>query len=117
MSAENTLVSRSPGLPSLRFGLPGLAASGDVVIASGSGSQIGQYPYAAGRVILVAGTHKIVRDGDEARRRLTEHALPLENERMLGAYGRGSAIKKVLTVHGDAPGRFTVVLIREHLGF
>jgi hypothetical protein len=36
---------------------------------------------------------------------------------MLGAYGRGSSIKKVLTIHGDYPGRFTVVLIREHLGF
>lgn len=94
-----------------------ITETGDVVIASGSGSQIGQYPYAAGKVIFVAGTHKIVRDLDEAHRRLREHALPLENERMLGAYGRNSAIKKVLTIHGDAPGRFTLVLIREHVGF
>jgi hypothetical protein len=94
-----------------------ITEAGDVVIASGSGSQIGQYPYAAGQVIFVAGTHKIVRDLDEAHRRLREHALPLENERMLGAYGRNSAIKKVLTIHGDAPGRYTLVLIREHLGF
>lgn len=94
-----------------------ITETGDVVIASGSGSQIGQYPYAAGRVILVAGTHKIVPDVERAQLRLREHALPLENERMLGAYGRGSSIKKVLTIHGDAPGRFTVVLIREHFGF
>jgi L-lactate utilization protein LutC len=94
-----------------------ITETGDVVIASGSGSQIGQYPYAAGRVILVAGTHKIVPDVEHAQLRLREHALPLENERMLGAYGRGSSIKKVLTIHGDYPGRFTVVLIREHLGF
>jgi hypothetical protein len=94
-----------------------ITEDGDIVIASGSGSQIGQYPYAAGRVILVAGTHKIVRDIDAAHLRLREHALPLENERMLGAYGRGSAIKKVLTIHGEAPGRLTLILIREHLGF
>src|SRR5581483_11845549 len=94
-----------------------ITEAGDVVIASGSGSQIGQYPYAAGRVIFVAGTHKIVRDMAEAHARLREHALPLENERMLSAYGRNSAIKKVLTIHGDAPGRFTLILIREHLGF
>ncbi len=94
-----------------------ITETGEVVIASGSGSQIGQYPYAAGKVIFVAGTHKIVRDADEAQRRLREHALPLENERMLGIYGRNSAIKKVLSIHGDAPGRVTLVLIREHLGF
>jgi L-lactate utilization protein LutC len=94
-----------------------ITETGDIVIASGSGSQIGQYPYAAGKVIFVAGTHKIVSDIEEAHRRLKEHALPLENQRMQGVYGRNSAIKKVLTIHGDAPGRFTLVLIREHLGF
>jgi len=91
--------------------------TGDIVIASGSGSQIGQYPYAAGRVILVAGAHKIVRNMDEAIRRLKEHALPLESQRMQAIYGRDSAIRKVLTIHGDAPGRVTLILLREHLGF
>jgi len=94
-----------------------ITETGDVVIASGSGSQIGQYPYAAGRVILVAGTHKIVRDLDEAMRRLREHSLPLESQRLQAIYGKDSAIKKVLTLHGDAPGRVTLVLIREHVGF
>jgi hypothetical protein len=94
-----------------------ITEDGDVVIASGSGSQIGQYPYTAGRVIFVAGAHKIVRDMAEAHRRLREHALPLESQRMQAAYGRNSSIKKVLTIHGEAPGRITLVLIREHLGF
>jgi L-lactate utilization protein LutC len=94
-----------------------ITEDGHVVIASGSGSQIGQYPYAAGKVIWVVGTHKIVRDEAEAEQRLQEHALPLENERMRAVYGRDSALLKVLHIRGERPGRATIVLIREPLGF
>jgi hypothetical protein len=94
-----------------------ITGDGHVIIASASGSQIGQYPYAAGKVIFVAGTHKIVRDAAEAERRLKEHSLPLENERALAAYGFGSALLKVLHIRGDRPGHYTLVLIREHIGF
>ena len=95
-----------------------ITEDGALLIASGSGSQIGPYPYSAGRVIFVAGTHKIVRDLAEARERLYEHSLPLENDRALAAYGVNSAVGKVLVLHADRnPGRTTVVLIEEHLGF
>jgi L-lactate utilization protein LutC len=90
---------------------------GTILIASASGSQLGQYTYAAGKVIWVVGTHKIVRDVAEAQQRLKEHVFPLENERALAAYGFNSAILKVLTIHGERPGRFTLVLIREPIGF
>lgn len=95
-----------------------ITEEGSLVIASGSGSQIGQYPYAAGRVIFVAGTHKIVANLAEAEARMQEHTLPLENVRALAAYGRGSEVGKLLILHADrTPDRTTVVLIREHLGF
>lgn len=94
-----------------------ITEDGHVIIASGSGSQLGQYSYTAGKVIWVAGTHKIVRDAQQAERRLKEHALPLENERMLAAYGMNSALMKVLSIRGDRPGRYTIILIREHIGF
>ena len=91
---------------------------GEVIIASASGSQLGPYPYSAGKVIWVAGTHKIVDDHDHGRRRIKEHTFPLENERAQAAYGMGSSIHKELTIRGDsAPGRYTLVLIREHIGF
>lgn len=91
---------------------------GEVMIASGSGSQIGPYPYSAGKVIWVAGTHKIVRDQAEGTRRIHEHSLPLEHERMMAAHGIGSAIGKVLTLHADrTPNRSTLILIKEHIGF
>jgi acyl-CoA hydrolase len=94
-----------------------ITEDGHVIVGSGSGSQLGQYSYAAGKVIWVAGTHKIVRDAHEAERRLNEHSLPLENERMQAAYGRNSALMKVLSIRGDRLGRFTIILIREHVGF
>ena len=90
---------------------------GNILIASASGSQLGQYTYAAGRVIWVVGTHKIVRDIAEAQQRLHEHVFPLENERALVAYGKNSALLKVLTIHGERPGRLTLILMREHVGF
>jgi LUD domain len=91
---------------------------GAVMIASMSGSQIGQYPYSAGKVIWVAGSHKIVRDEAEGVRRIHEHSLPLESERAQAAYGIQSAVKKLLTVRGDhAAGRYTLVLVNEHVGF
>ena len=39
-----------------------ITEDGQVMVASGSGSQIGHYTYEAGKVILVAGVQKIVRD-------------------------------------------------------
>ena len=47
---------------------------GEIVVGSGSGSQLGAYAYAGGHVILVIGHQKLVRDLDEALRRLRDTA-------------------------------------------
>jgi hypothetical protein len=92
--------------------------SGSLVVASMGGAQLGPYVSSAGSVILVVGTHKIVADLDEAFRRIEEHALPLEDARALQAYGIHSAINKVAIINREiAPGRITVVLVDEALGF
>jgi hypothetical protein len=49
---------------------------GEVIVGSGSGSQLGAYAYAAGHVILVVGHQKLVRDVPEGLRRLREYSLP-----------------------------------------
>ena len=55
---------------------------------------------------------------DAAMARIEEYVLPLENTRMQGLYGVDSEIKKILIVNKEfRPGRVTVVLIRESLGF
>ena len=92
--------------------------TGSLVAASNGGSQLGPYVSGAGRVILVVGTQKIVADLDEATRRVYEYAFPLEDARAQAEYGIHSNVSKLLIINREvAPGRITVVLVDEALGF
>lgn len=91
---------------------------GEVFVASASGSQLAAYVYGAGAVIWVVGSQKIVTDRDAAFRRIDEYSLPREDERAREAYGIGSGVNKVLAVHREiTPGRITVILVKQELGF
>ncbi len=92
---------------------------GHVLIASNTGSQLPAYAYAAGRVIWVVGSQKVVKNTDEGIRRIYEHTLPLESERAKKAYGvPGSAVNKILIVNKEiTQGRITIILVKEKLGF
>ena|SRR5438045_4144751 len=91
---------------------------GRLVIASNTGSQLGPIAFGAGNVVFVVGTQKIVTDLDEAFRRIDEHVLPQENVRMQGLYGVNTNVSKILIINKEIrPGRFTVVLVREPVGF
>ena len=90
---------------------------GKLVTASNSGSQLGPYASSAGRVILVVGAQKIVTDVDEAVRRIYDHTLKLESERLRAAIGVDSFVSHILITNRDArPGRTTVIIVREPLG-
>ncbi len=92
--------------------------TGSLLAASMSGSQLGPYVSGAGRVILVVGTQKIVSDLEEGLRRIDEYAYPLEDARAQAAYGIRSAVNKVVVINREiTPGRITVVLVDEVLGF
>jgi hypothetical protein len=92
--------------------------TGSLVAASMGGSQLEPYVAGAGRVILVVGTQKIVSDLEEGLRRIDEYAFPLEDARAQAAYGIHSGVNKVLIINREiAPGRITVVLVDEVLGF
>src|SRR3979490_1935322 len=92
--------------------------TGSLLAASMSGSQLGPYVSGAGRVILVAGPQKIVADVEEGLPRIDEYAYPLEDARAQEAYGIRSAVNKVLVINREiTPGRITVVLVDEVLGF
>jgi hypothetical protein len=92
--------------------------TGSLVSASASGSQLGPYAAGAGSVILVVGTQKIVSDLDEALSRVYEYVFPLEDARAEAAYGVHSGVNKILVVNREwQPGRTTVVLVDEALGF
>jgi hypothetical protein len=91
---------------------------GKLVMASFGGSQLGPLVAGAGRVILVVGAQKVVPDLATAFRRIEEYAYPLEDVRLQMAFnGYRSAINKLVVINGDFPGRITVILVREALGF
>ncbi|GAA4981505.1 LUD domain-containing protein [Actinopolymorpha pittospori] len=92
--------------------------TGSLVIASGSGSQLPGYAGGAARAIWVVGAQKVVSDLDTALRRVEDHCLPLENDRAMKAYGWPSAVNRLLVLNAEFhPGRGTVLLLREAIGF
>ncbi len=90
---------------------------GQIVVGSGSGSQLGAYAYAAGAVILVVGHQKLVSDVPHGLRRLREYALPREYVRMQSVGYPGSILTKSLIIEQEPGGRITVILVPETLGF
>jgi hypothetical protein len=92
--------------------------TGSLVAASASGSQLAGYSGAAARVIWVVGAQKVAPDLSTALRRIENHCLPLENERAMKAYGVPSALNRILILNAEPrPGRGTVLLLREAIGF
>lgn len=96
-----------------------ITEKGQVVVASGSGSQLAPYAFGASHVIWVVGTQKIVGDLDAAFDRIYAYSLPRESERARKAYGvPGSFVSKMLILNREfEPGRITVILVNERLGF
>jgi hypothetical protein len=95
-----------------------LTETGSIVVASASGSQLPAYTGGAGHAIWIVGAQKVVPDLSTALRRAEEHCLPLESERAQAVYGVPSAINRLLIMHAEAhPGRVTVLLLREAIGF
>jgi hypothetical protein len=112
-------IRRLSAAPDIMVGsVHAVTETGSLVAASASGSQLGPYASGAGKVILLVGTQKIVPDLEEALRRIEEYAFPLEDARAQAAYGMHSGVNKVLIVNREwTPGRITVVLCDQALGF
>jgi LUD domain len=91
--------------------------SGDLVVVSASASQLGPYASGAGRLILVVGSQKIVRDFDEAMHRIEEIVFPYEDANVRARMNIGTFIGKVLIIRREwVDGRITVILVREPVG-
>ncbi|MEU0835957.1 LUD domain-containing protein [Streptomyces sp. NPDC005969] len=92
--------------------------TGSLVIASASGSQMPASAGGAARAIWVVGAQKVVPDLSTALRRVEEHSLPLETARAQAIYGQPSAVNRLLVLNAEPqPGRGTVLLLREAVGF
>jgi len=112
-------IRRLSAAPDVMLGsVHAVTETGSLLAASASGSQLGPYASGAGRVIFVVGAQKIVSDVEEGMRRIDEYTFPLEDARALAAYGVHSGVNKVLIIDREVmPGRITVVLVDEVIGF
>jgi hypothetical protein len=92
--------------------------TGALVFASASGSQLPGYAGGAAHAIWVVGAQKVVPDLSAALRRIEDYVLPLESARVQAVYGGPSAVNRVLILNAEPhPGRGTVLLLREAIGY
>ena len=118
-SEQRTQMRRINSAPDYVLGsVHAVTENGKIVIVSNSGSQLAPYAFSAAHVIWVVGTQKIVKNLDEAMKRIEEYTFKLEDERLMQAYGMHSAIRKLLVVNSEVmPERITMILVKENLGF
>lgn len=97
-----------------------LTETGELFIASATGSQLPALAYNAQNLILVVGAQKIVPTLAVALDRLEQHILPLEEENMQQKYGMGTMHAKTLILHREHPmmqRKAHVIIVAEPLGF
>jgi hypothetical protein len=68
-----------------------ITQAGELVACDASGSRVGAYPFAAKKLVLVAGIQKIVPTLEDAIKRIREYVYPLEDKRAMKAYGMHSS--------------------------
>jgi L-lactate utilization protein LutC len=99
-----------------------ISETGEILIASATGSQLGAYAYSSTNIVWVAGTQKITPTLETAFQRVREFVLPLEDKHMKQLYGdqARSFVGKILVFEREAPylhRTVNLVLVNEILGF
>ncbi len=97
-----------------------MTEDGQLIIASNTGSQLPHVVFSSPNLIFVVGAQKLMPNLDEAIKRLEKHVVPLEDERMMKAYGAHTQISKLLIFKKEHPmmGRkVRVIIVKEKLGF
>jgi L-lactate utilization protein LutC len=99
-----------------------IAESGEILIASATGSQLPAYAYSSTNVVWVAGAQKITPTLEAGFQRVRDYILPLEDQHMKQLYGNevGSFIGKLLIFEREAPylrRNVNLLLVNAVLGF
>jgi L-lactate utilization protein LutB len=132
LGAEASQAARKAGTHADYFvaGSNAITDDGKIVNIDGMGNRVAAFAYGPGKVIIVAGRNKIVRDVDAAVDRIKNIAAPM-NARRFGANtpcartGRCSdcaspericSITMIIEKQRQ-PGRITVILVNQDLGF
>jgi L-lactate utilization protein LutB len=111
-------------------GVNAICLSGEIVCADASGNRVAGYAFGGKRVIVVAGVNKIVSTLEEGiarvRRAATQEAFRLYKHppclpdgicRNAECYPPHRECGKMLIIEADLPGRTSLVLIEDFLGF
>lgn len=94
--------------------------TGELIIASATGSQLSNLVSTSPNLVLIAGAQKIVPTLEEGLKRLREYVFPLEDARMKALGYPGSMLAKILIFANEHPmiGRkVRLILVNEKLGF
>jgi len=97
-----------------------VAETGQLVIASNSGSQLPHVVFTSPNLVFVVGVQKLAPNLDAALERVRKYVLPLEDKRMKDVGMGGSAISKLLIFEREPVfmGRkVQVIFVNEKLGF
>jgi hypothetical protein len=97
-----------------------LTETGEMIIASNTGSQLPHITFTSQNLIFVVGYQKISENLSEGLKRIEEYVVPLEDKRMVAQYGFGTTYAKTLILHKENPmmGRkIIVIIVKESLGF
>ncbi len=119
---RQTLLRRQSVLADYYLGsVNAVARTGEIVLASMTGSQLAPYAYAASNVIWVVGAQKITDSLETSLRRVREHVLPHEDKRMrdFTAGRMGSMIGKILIFEHESPfmnRKITLLFVGQKVG-
>jgi len=95
-----------------------ITEDGKLVAVDASGSRVGALPFAAKKVLIVAGANKIVLNIEGAFDRIQNYVINLENERAMKVYGVKSSLNKwIIIAKESVPNRIKLILVKESLGF
>lgn len=97
-----------------------VAQTGELIIASASGSQLPHIVFTSQNLIFVVGIQKITPTYDDAIKRIREYVVPLEDVRMKEAGMGGTVLSKILTIENEPSfmGRkVRLIFVKEQLGF
>lgn len=100
-------------------GVQAIAETGEILVTSGSGSQLPSYAFTSPNLVWVAGTQKIVPTLEAGLRRIREYSLPLEHVRMQKMGRPGAALTKILIIEHEYErmGRnVNLILVNERVG-
>ncbi len=97
-----------------------VAQTGELLIASATGSQLPHLVYTSKNIILVISTKKITDSLVSAMQRIEDHVVPLEDNRMKSVGYPGTVYSKLLVLKSE-PGmmarKFSIIFVKEDLGF